>query len=137
MANHAGGWAPGALARFRSLDFIITMEGGLELVHVPVQPPRTSNLDPVVEAFEGLWLSTPEDCASEGSGPFDFDCERMGRQLHTFLGPRSTQDDLYCILFSLANVMVQLFGGEPLSLEILIGSVPTTSTTRPRIYNAS
>jgi hypothetical protein len=53
--------------RFGSLDFIVAMEGGLELVHVPVRPPLTTNLDPVVEAFEGLWLSTPKDRASEGS----------------------------------------------------------------------
>jgi hypothetical protein len=67
MANHAGRWAPGTLMRFGSLDFIVAMEGGLELVHVPVRPPLTTNLDPVVEAFEGLWLSTPKDHASEGS----------------------------------------------------------------------
>jgi hypothetical protein len=79
MANHAGGWAPGALVRFRSLDFTVTIEGGLELVHIPVRPPRTTNLDPVVEAFEGLRLRTPEDRASKGSWPHDFDCERLRR----------------------------------------------------------
>jgi hypothetical protein len=67
VANHAKGWALGALMHFGSLDSIVTMEGGLELVHVPVRPPLTTNLDPVVEAFEGLWLSTPKDRASEGS----------------------------------------------------------------------
>jgi hypothetical protein len=79
MANHAGGWAPNVLVHFGSLDFIAAMERGLELVHVPVQPPRTTNLDPVVEAFEGSRLGTLEDCASEGSGPLDFDCERLGQ----------------------------------------------------------
>jgi hypothetical protein len=52
--------------------------GGLELVHIPVRPPHTNNLTPIIEAFEGLWLSTSEDCASEGCGPLDFDCERLG-----------------------------------------------------------
>jgi hypothetical protein len=29
MANHAGGWAPDAIMRFGSLDFIVTAEEGL------------------------------------------------------------------------------------------------------------
>jgi hypothetical protein len=82
---------------FGSLDFIVAMEWGLELVHVPVRPPRTTNLNPIVKAFEGLRLSTPEDCDSEGSGPLDFDCERLRRQLHTFLGPRPRRT---CVAFS-------------------------------------
>jgi hypothetical protein len=65
--------------RFGSLDFIVAMEEGLEPVHIPIRPPRTTNFDPVVEAFEGLRLNTLEDCASEGSEPLDFDCKRLGR----------------------------------------------------------
>jgi hypothetical protein len=58
------------------------------------------------------------DRASEGSVPLDFDYESLGHQLHVFLGPRSTQEDLHHLLFSLANITAQLSGGEPLCLEI-------------------
>jgi hypothetical protein len=103
---------------FGSLDFIITMEGGLEQIHGLVRPARTANLDPLVEAFEGMWLRTPEDRASKVSGPLDFNYESLGRQLRIFLVSRPTQEDLRLVLFLLANVTAQLSGGEPLSLEI-------------------
>jgi hypothetical protein len=121
MANHAGGWAPGALVRFGSLDFI---GGGLEQIRVPVQPAHTTNLNPVVEAFEGMRLRALEDRVSEDSGPLDFDYESLGSQLRVFLGPRSTQEDLHHVLFSLANVMAQLSKGEPLSPEIPTRGIP-------------
>jgi hypothetical protein len=111
---------------FRSLDFIITTKGGMEQVHIPVRPPRTTNLDPIVKAFEGLRLRTLEDRASEGSWLHNFDHERLGCQLHSFLGPRPTQEDLHQVHFLLANVRMQLSGGEPLSPKIVTGSAPMT-----------
>jgi hypothetical protein len=125
MANHAGGWASSTLVRFESLDFIVTMEGGLEQVRVLVRPTRTANLDPIVEAFEGLRLRAPEDHTSKGSQLPDFDYKRLGRQLYAFLGPRLTQEDLHQVFFSLANVMAQLYVGEPLSPEIMVRNAPT------------
>jgi len=38
MANHAGSWASGALVRFSSLNFIITLDGGLERIQAPACP---------------------------------------------------------------------------------------------------
>jgi hypothetical protein len=125
MANHAGGWPSGALMRFGSLDYIITMEGGLEQVRVPIQPTRAANLDPVVEAFEGLRLRAPEDRTSESSWFPDFDYKRLGCQLHAFLGPRVTQEDLLQGFFLLANITVELSGGELLSQKIMVGSALT------------
>jgi hypothetical protein len=72
-ANHAIGWAPGALMCFGSLDFIITIGGALENIHVPVRPAHTTNLDPVIKAFKGMRLHALKDRASEDSGPLDFD----------------------------------------------------------------
>jgi hypothetical protein len=111
--------------RFRILDFIVTTEGGLEQVRVPVRPSCTTNLDPIVEAFEGLRLRASEDRASEGSWLPDFDYKRLGHLLHAFLGPRPTQEDLRQVFFSLTNVMAQLYGAEPLSLEIMVESALT------------
>jgi hypothetical protein len=105
MANHTGGWALGTLVRFGSLDFIITMEGGMEQVHVSIPPLHTINLDSVIEALEELQLRTPEACTSRSSWPLGSDHKGLHSQLSTFLGPRSTQEDLRCVLFSLANIM--------------------------------
>jgi hypothetical protein len=52
MANHTGGWAPGALVHFGSQDFIVTTGGGLEQIRVPVRSACTTNRDPIVEAFK-------------------------------------------------------------------------------------
>jgi hypothetical protein len=89
--NHAGGWVSGALVRFGSLDFIVTIGGGPEQIRVSVCPVRTSCPDPGVEAFKGMRLRAPEDRASKVSGPLDFDYESLGCQLRVFLGPRLTR----------------------------------------------
>jgi hypothetical protein len=89
-ANHAREWASALLVYFGRLDFIITMGGGLEQIHVPVHPTRTANLDPVVEVFEELRLHTPGNRTSGGNWLLDFDHERLRRQLRIFLGPRLT-----------------------------------------------
>ena len=54
-----------------------------------------------------------------------FDFGRLERQLGAFLGPWTSREDLRHLTFSFANVMAQLAGGEPLSLEYLIRSAPT------------
>jgi hypothetical protein len=108
MANHAGGWALGALVRFGILDFIVTMEEGLEQIHVPTRPIRASVLNSIIEDFGGLQLHAPKDRNPGDSPPLDFDYE-----------------DLHLTLSSLANITAQLFGGEPLSLEISARGIPT------------
>jgi hypothetical protein len=80
--------------------------------------PVVANLDPVVEAFDGMQLCALEDRVLGVSGPLNFDYASLGHQLHVFLGPRPTQEDLHHVLFSHANVTTQLSGGEPLSPEI-------------------
>jgi hypothetical protein len=87
MANYAKGWAQDALVRFGSLDFIVTMEGGLEQVHVPTRPIRASVLNSVVEDFGGLQLHALEDRNLGNRPPLDFNHERLGHQLRIFLGP--------------------------------------------------
>jgi hypothetical protein len=74
--------------------------------------PHTTNLDPVVEDFEGLWLRTLKDRTSEGKWLLDFNYEKLGHQLHTYLSPRPTQEDLRRVLFSLTNAKAQLSRGE-------------------------
>ena len=37
MSNHTEGWAPGVLMHFGSLDFIVTINGGLERIQAPTR----------------------------------------------------------------------------------------------------
>ena len=54
MAIHGVSWVPGAHVRFRNLDFIITMEGGLVQAPAAVQPLHFIGLDTIAEALEEL-----------------------------------------------------------------------------------
>jgi hypothetical protein len=53
MANHAEGWAPGALVCFGSLDFIITIGGGLEQIQ---SPTRFGDDNVITDTLRGLCL---------------------------------------------------------------------------------
>jgi hypothetical protein len=77
----------------------------MEQVHASVPPLHTIDIDFVNEALEELQLRTPEACAFESSWPLGSDDKGLKCQLSTFLGPRSTQEDWRCVLFSLANIM--------------------------------
>jgi hypothetical protein len=66
--------------------------------------PSHHQPQPRHSGFEGLRLRVPEDCLSEGNWLLDFNCKRLGQQLHAFLGPRPIQEDLHHALLSLANV---------------------------------
>jgi hypothetical protein len=81
------------------------MEGEMEQVHASVPPLHTIDLDSIIEALEELKLWTLEVRASGSSWPLSSDHKGLQCQLSTFLGPRSTQEDLRCVLFSLANIM--------------------------------
>ena len=59
MAGHGISWALGARVRFRSLDFIVTMEGELTRAPAAVQPLHSASLDMIDEAFEELRLHVP------------------------------------------------------------------------------
>jgi hypothetical protein len=72
-----------------------------------------------------LRLRAPEDRTSESSWFPDFDYKRLGPQLHAFLGPRVTQEDLLQGFFLLANITAELSGGELLSQKIMVGSTST------------
>jgi len=121
MASHAGGWAPGTLVRFGSLDFIVTIDEGLERIQIPTRP---DSLEAVIEVLLGLRLRHQEEGVLLGSQRLDFDSARLGRQLRALLGPRSTQEDLCRAIFSLANVAALLTGGEPFSPDIVAEHPP-------------
>ena len=72
-----------------------------------------------------LQLHVPEAHAPGSDQLLDFDYGRLERQLGVFLGPRLSWEDLHYLTFSFTNVMMQLAGGEPFSLEYLIRSAPT------------
>ena len=71
-------------------------------------------------------MHAPEAHAPGSDQLLGFDYEWLEHQVHAFLGPRPSREDMHCLTFSFTNVMTQLAGGEPLSLEYLIRSAPTT-----------
>ena len=70
--------------------------------------------------LEELQLHAPEARALGSDQLLSFDYGRLERQLGAFLGPQPSREDLCHLTFSIANVMAQLAGGEPLSPEYLI-----------------
>jgi hypothetical protein len=58
MTSHVKSWVLGAHVRFRSLDFLVTAEGGLAQACFPVRLLRSADLDSTVEALEELRLHT-------------------------------------------------------------------------------
>ena len=60
MASHGVSWVSGAHVCFRSLDFIVTMEGELAQALVVVQPLHSTGLNTIVEALEELQLHASE-----------------------------------------------------------------------------
>ena len=52
MAYTTLSWVPGALVRFGALEFVVTLDRGLERVHVPASV--TPAIDDIVEAFHIL-----------------------------------------------------------------------------------
>ena len=125
MASHSVTWVQGAHVCIGSLDFIIRMERELVQAPTTIQPLHSASLDAIAETLEELQLHAPKARAPRSDQLLGFDYERLERQLGAFLGPRPSQEDLCRITFSLANVMMQLARGEPLSLEYLIRSAPT------------
>jgi hypothetical protein len=51
MASHDINWTLGPHVHFRSLDFIITMEGEMVQALVPIQTPSPTGLDAIIEAL--------------------------------------------------------------------------------------
>ena len=74
MANHAEGWAPGALVRFGSLYFIVTIRGGLEQIQAP---KRSSGVSAVTDMLQGLRLHCHEQGAPVAPPRSGFDSARM------------------------------------------------------------
>ena len=119
MASHSVSWVPGVHVRFGSLDFIVATEGELARAPAPVQLLCSTGLDAIVEALKKLQLRAPEAHVPGSDQLLGFDYGRLEHQLDAFLGPRPCQEDVRCLNFSFANVMMQLAGGEPLSPEYL------------------
>jgi hypothetical protein len=83
MANHDRSWAPGALVRFGSLDFIISLGGGLERIQAHT---HSSSVNTVTNTLRGMRLHHQEDipASHHRSG---FDTARLELQLQAVLGP--------------------------------------------------
>jgi hypothetical protein len=111
---------------FRSLDFVITMEGELVQAIMLVQPPPPTSLDAIVEALEELQLSALEARAPQCDQILDFDFERLEHLLTVYLGPHRSWEDLWALTFSFVNIMTQLAGREPLSSDTLTQGALTT-----------
>ena len=101
---------------FGSLDFIVTTDGALERIQAT---PHPDGLDAVNRALRGLQLHLQKDDTLSDPQNRGFDSARLGCQLQLLLGPRSTQEDLCCVVFVFTNVVTQLAEGEPLSPNIM------------------
>jgi hypothetical protein len=73
----------------------------------------------IVEALEELQLSALEARAPRRDQILDFDFRRLEHLLTVYLGPHRSWEDLWALTFSFVNIMTQLAGGEPLSLDTL------------------
>jgi len=82
----------------------------------------------VLEELEALdkleELHALEACVPGSDHLLSFDCGRLARQLDAFLGPRLSREDVRCLTFSFANVMMQLV--KPM-VRIAITSLSATS----------
>jgi hypothetical protein len=79
MASHSISWIPGVHVRFRTLDFVITMEGELVRALAPTKPPLTTGLDAIDEALEELQLQAPKAHTPGHNQLLDIDFERLER----------------------------------------------------------
>jgi hypothetical protein len=79
----------------------------------------------IVKALEELQLNASEANDPRCDQPLDFDFERLEHQLTVYLGPHPSWEDLCALTFSFINIMTQLIGREPLSLDILTQGVST------------
>ena len=73
--------------RFRSLDFIVTVEKELAWAPVPARPLHSVGLDTIIEALKELQLRAPEAYVPGSDRLLNFDNRRLERQLDDFLGP--------------------------------------------------
>jgi hypothetical protein len=71
-------------------------------------------------------LLVREDDALPVKQSHGFDSAQLERQLHTFLGPCSAQEDLCAAVLAFANVTAQLAGGEPLSPDVVFNTTTET-----------
>jgi len=127
MANNTGSWASGALMRFGSLDFIVTIGGGLERIQAPT---HSDGINAVTHALRDLRLRRQGDAsASHQRSGFDIAC--LERQLQTFLGPRSIRDDFRCTVYTLANVAAPLAGGYPIPPNVMADHAVATFLPGP------
>ena len=63
--------------RFGDLDFIVTVEGELEMAPATVRPLHSAGLDAITEALEELQLNAPEARAPGSDQLLDFDYGRL------------------------------------------------------------
>jgi len=107
---------------FGSLDVIITIDGRLERIQTPTHSGGAST---VANTLQGLHLRRREQGVPAAPPRCSFNSVRLERQLQAFRGPHTTQDDLRCTIYSLANVAAQLAGGNPISPSVMAGYATT------------
>lgn len=107
--SQTSSWTVRATVRFGSVEFLTATDGTLVLIGPPA--PTLSVACVITEAPSVTKQMLGRVAAHEGM--------QLWRHLLTFLGPASTQENLYHALFTLANIQGQLVGEQPLSPELL------------------
>jgi len=116
MASHDIAWVPRVIIHLGTLDFVVTVDGGLARVP-PQQQPRTDDVDAVIESLGELRLDALENRTPEQPQSTETDAEQLVSSSFAYAGPNPSWQDLQTFTLCFANVALQLFGGEPLSPE--------------------
>jgi hypothetical protein len=105
------------------LSMLVDPIAGTEEELIPLPPSGSTNppsdVDSVIESMGGLHLHTTEAQASEGSRPLGIDYPWLEHQFDDLLGLYPSLEALHDLYFVFINVIAQLAGGPPLSLELI------------------
>ena len=114
MTNHVESWVPGAVVHFGTLRFLVTDGEDLLWEPTPATGRGLSAIGSVAESLGAFRLNGSEQRAPNTMLLPETSGEMVWRNITRFLGPEPAWEEVEGVLFSLANIIVQLYGGDPI-----------------------